>query len=335
MAHSGHANRLSGSGRPRVSVTPGDTEGAPPTPRLRPMGVFAILDVAVRIMRRHLGTMLILSLVVIGPGALLTAATGVRFNEVAGDLLSLADTGATPSPPVLTQAQAERLVAAAAAFLLASAFAGVLGALAALGFSAMVRSDYMAAQAGARVALRTTLARALPALGVVLLTTLLTVAILVVGTSVAWLAVTALSSGPIEAGGPGVFLAFVAGVATVLAVVYLTMRWAVALPVIALEGAGARAALLRSWQLTTDGVWRTFAVVALAALITAILAALLSNVLALVLVDVLAPAIGLDLTLSEAVVAALASIVLAPLAPVAAAVLYHDLRARREDWSPV
>ncbi|CAN5819408.1 hypothetical protein BH23CHL8_BH23CHL8_31310 [soil metagenome] len=298
------------------------------------MGVFTIVDVALRIMRRHLGAALVLSLVVIGPGALLTAATGVRFNEEALDLLSLADTGSASSPPVLTASQVEGLVRAAAAFILASAFAGVLGALAALGFSAIVRSDYLAGRTGAQAALRTSLARALPALGVVLLTSLLIVAIIAGGVALMVVAMATLSAGSFEAGGPGVFLALVAGVATVLAVVYLTLRWAVALPLIALEGAGVRSALARSWQLTADGVWRTFAVVGLAGLIAAILAALLSNVLALVLVDVLAPELGLDVVVTEAVVAALASVVLAPLAPVAAAVLYHDLRVRRENCSP-
>jgi hypothetical protein len=298
------------------------------------MGVLNILDVALRMMRRHLGAMLILSLLVIGPGALLTAAAGIRFNEEALDLLSLADTGPSPAAPVLTVAQARRLAAAAAELLLASAFAGVLGALAALGFSATVRADYLGRRAGASLALRATLARALPALAVVILTSLVIVALLALGAGLAALALTTLSSGPLEAGGPGVFVALVVGVATVLAVVYLTLRWAVALPAVVLEGVGARTALARSWELTTDGVWRTFAVVAAAAIVTAILAALLSSLLGLVVVDVLAPALGLDVRVSEAVVAALASIALAPLSPVAAAVLYHDLRVRREGWSP-
>lgn len=298
------------------------------------MGVFATLDVAFRIVRRHLGPLLVLSLVVIGPGALLVAATGLRFNEVAADLLSLVDTDGG-GPPILTQAQTERLAGAAVAFLLSSALAGVLGSFAALGSSAIVRSDYLALRLSATAALRVTLARALPALGVIVVTSLLIVAIIAGGIGLMVLAIAGLNAGPVQAGGPGVFLAFVVGVAMVLVVVYLTMRWALALPAIVIEGAGLRTALARSWQLTEEGVWRTFAVVALAALITAILAALLGNVLALGIADGLAPAVGLDPVVGEAVAAALASVIVAPLAPVAAAVLYHDLRARREGWSPL
>jgi hypothetical protein len=168
----------------------------------------------------------------------------------------------------------------------------------------------------------------LSALGVVLLTTLLTLAVMGLGAGLAVAALTLLPTARIEQGGPGAFLALLAAVATAVTVVYLSMRWAVALPAVVLERAGTRLALTRSWHLTRDAALRTFAVVAFALLATAVLSSLLAEILGLLFVDILGARVGLDPVVGLVVVSALASVVLAPLSPVVSAVLYHDLRIR-------
>lgn len=299
------------------------------------MGLGAVFEVAIRVVRRHVAVLLPLALLFIGPGALLTAATGVRFNEVALDILQVGPDGEVPAPPeLLTEAELERVGGALVAFLLATALAGALATVGALGFSAVVGADYHGRTVTFGAALRTSLRGTLAALGVVLVTSLITIAILVTGTALIVLALVLVAGGRVDAGGPGAFLALVVGVATVFSIVYLTMRWAMAVPAIALEGEGPRGALRRSWDLTTEHVWRTLAVILLGSLATAILSTLVAQVLALVVVDALAAPLGLDTLIAESLVVAVGAVLLAPVVPVVVAVLYHDLRVRRDAWEP-
>lgn len=64
-----------------------------------------------------------------------------------------------------------------------------------------------------------------------------------------------------------VLLAFLAFAALAPVAVYFYVRWLFTLPVLAIEGTGAFAALGRSWRLTAGRFWRTFGYVLLAGLI--------------------------------------------------------------------
>lgn len=304
-------------------------------PRIAPMGIGAVFSVAVRIFRRHFTVLLPLSLLFVGPAALLTAATGVRFNEVAVDILPFTEDGVLESTPLaLTAAEIERLVGALGAFFLASALAGALATVAALGFSSVVGADYVGEGTSLRQALRSCLRGALRVIAVIILTSLIIVAIVVVGASLIVLALEGLAGGAINRGGIGVFVALIIGVATVLAVIFLTMRWVALVPAIALDDDGVVAALRRSWHLTTDNLTRTVAVVVLGTLVAAILGALLAQLLALVVVDLLASPLGFDVGVAETLVVAATSVLLAPLIPLFVAVFYHDLKVRRDSWEP-
>ena len=48
-----------------------------------------VLEVGVRILRRHWAVLLGVAVLLVGPAALLTAATGARFNEVVVDISEL------------------------------------------------------------------------------------------------------------------------------------------------------------------------------------------------------------------------------------------------------
>jgi hypothetical protein len=264
----------------------------------------------------------------VGPAALLSSAVSVRLNEVLIDLVPIDASGAFDTGATISQPDVDRLVSAATSVMLAGALAGVLGSLAALGFAAVVGADHGGRPITLGEALGACLRGGLSALGIILLTTLLTIAVIAVGVALAAAAFTLFPSRRIEEGGPGAFLALLAAVATVVTVAYLSIRWAVALPAVVLEPAGTRAALARSWHLTSESVLRTFTVVAFALLTTAVLSSLLAEVLGLLLVDVLGTRLGLDPVVGLVLVSTLASVLLAPLSPVVGAVLYHALRMR-------
>jgi len=116
----------------------------------------------------------------------------------------------------------------------------------------------------------------------------------------------------------------------VLAVVYLSVRWALAFPLMAIEGSGWRAALSRSWFLSGDNVWRTLFVAAFGGIATVLGAALVSQLLAIVIVDILAASAGMDLAVAESLTIAAGTVLLAPLSPVLLAVLCLDLMVRRD-----
>jgi hypothetical protein len=295
------------------------------------MGVGRVLDVGFRIVRRHWAVLLGLAVLFVGPGALLTAATGVRFTDVAIDVFPALGEGVIDENVAITEAELERLVGALIAYVGATIVAGVLASIGALGFSAVVGADYHHRGIAFGEGLRTAVARVPSALVFILVTTVVIVAIALAGLALIVVTGSVLGSGTLVQGGPGVFLALLIVVAIVVLVAYLTMRWAPALPVLAVEGGGWRRALSRSWFLSAENVWRIFAVVILASLATAVLTALASNVLAIVLVDVVASSIGLDPAVAMSVAAALATVLFAALAPVWTAVLYFDLRVRRHD----
>jgi hypothetical protein len=163
-----------------------------------------------------------------------------------------------------------------------------------------------------------------------IISSVVVVAIGLLAAGAAMLAVTSLSEGDVASGGPGAFLALVAGVAAVAAVGYLTLRWAFAYPLMAIEDLGWRHAMSRSWRLADGLLWRVLAVVVLGAFVTLLLSAFVAQLAAIVLVDVLAAGLGLDTSVAESVVVALATVLLAPLDPLLLAELCLDVLAGPE-----
>ena len=310
---------------------PGSDEGR----AIGPVPLGTIVEVGVRILRSRIAVLLALSFLIVGPGVLLTATVESRLTDVMADLLPVdAEGRPTFATPSLSGADVDRIVAAGAWFFGSTALAGLLGAIAALGFSAVTGAAMQGRRLAFAEALRACLHRSLTALGVVLVTSLVTVAIIAVGVALALVSIS-VGGGATTAGGPGVFGALVVGVAAVLAVIYVTVRWAMALPVAVLEDLGTRHALSRTWELTADNVWRTFAVVAGTTLVTIVFGAFIAQILALLLVNGVAAVTGLDGALAATLASAGASIVVAPIPAVLVAVLYHDLRVRHEGGRPL
>lgn len=292
------------------------------------MSVAQILDAAAHRIVARWRALLALAIVFAGPAALLTAAAGMRLNEVLLDVMPDIGEGIVPSAPVLTVAEFERLSGALAALGLATLVAGVLGSIGAVAISAAVVAPRPDPSGQFGDALRLALRKAPSVLVFMVVTSAIVLATVAAG--VALMGMSAGFSGtPLTQGGPAAFAALVVGVAGVLLVIYLTLRWAVAYPAIALEGAGWRAALERSWQLSADNVWRIAGIVLTSAMVTLVGTAAATQLLSIVLVDVVATTIGLDEVLVESLVTAGVTVLLAPVAPAILAVLYVDLRVRR------
>jgi hypothetical protein len=303
------------------------SESQPPSAP-EPMRLGQVFEIGTRILRRHWAVALTVALLFTGPAALLSAATTLQFTDVAVDLLPGLGEGVIEADPDLSDAEVGRLLDAFVPFLLGTLVAGVLGSIGALGISAVVAEDYHARPATVRTALRACLRRAPSALVFMLVTGLLVTGLIVLGIlgmGAAMLVLPAASSG-----GPGVFVALIIGVALVLALIYLTMRWAVVYPVMVEEGAGWRGAISRSWHLSGDNILRIFAVLVLVTIVTALISAILGSLLDALLVNVVAATFGLDPQVASILALALASVVVAPAMAVYTAVLYFDLRTRRD-----
>jgi hypothetical protein len=286
--------------------------------------------VALRILRRHWALLLGLSLLFAGPGALLTAATGMRVNDVALAVFPGIGEGIIDEGTVITEAQLQSMTGALAGYIVAAIAAGVLASIGALGFSAVVAADYHARRLELGEALRTCLGRAPSALAFMLATSVLIVGLVLGGVAVVLLAVSLLPGASGGAGGPAAFVGLVVVVALVVGVAYLTMRWAPAFPAMVNEGLGAREALARSWHLSADNVWRIFFIVLFGAVASGLLATLISQILGVLIVGLLAPTLGLAEPIGQSIALALGTTLLAALSPVLTAVLYFDLRARRD-----
>jgi len=296
-----------------------------------PLSIGQVVELAVTVLSRRWSTALALALLFVAPGAVATTAFGMRFNSVAFEILPELGDGLLTGTPVITNADAERLLGALVAYLGATVVAGLLGSIGAVAFSRLLAPDLGLGSAELGSALGAALRRTASVIAFGIVTTAVVVA-LVIGALLAVLAVlTVLPPGTGSQGGPGVFGALIIGVALAVAIVYLTLRWAPAFAVMALEDAGWRRAFVRSWDLSRERVWRILAVVALGTLVSLLLSALIAQMLAILVVDWAAPTFGVDPSVGESLAVAAGAIVAAPLTPLFVAALYVDLRRRRHE----
>lgn len=299
--------------------------------RPEPMSVGTVLEVGIGVTVRRWRTMLGLALLFAGPAALFTAAAGTHLNGVAEDIFDRFDPLLAGSLPVLTAAEVERLTAALGVLAVATLLAGVLGSIGAVAISAAVLGPRDAWGAELVAATRIALRRTPSVVAFMLVTSTVMAGLVLMAVVTITLATSTLTPGSIAQGGPGAFVALIIAVALVVALAYLTMRWAGAYPAMAVEGMGWRAALGRSWTLTADHVLRVACIVVFAALLTLVGTTALAQLILAPLGAILGDASGLDPALLQALVVAAATVLLAPFPPALLAVLYADLRARRPE----
>jgi hypothetical protein len=287
-----------------------------------------VLEVTIGLLRRRWRTGLSLALLFVAPGAIVSSFYGMRANETADGVMPELESRVLDGGALMTAEQAERLLGAAVAYLGASIVAGLLASVGAVAFSALVAAELSGGPGSVASVSRAALRRALSVVAFAVVTSAIVIGLVVAALGVVLL-VLALSPGDSATrGGPGIFAALVVGVALVMAVVYLSLRWASAFAIMALEDAGWRAALARSWQISRDHVLRILAVVALGTLLSLLISVFVAQLLAIVVVDWAVPTLGLDPTVAGVLVVAAGAVVVAPLLPVLVAVLTVDLRRR-------
>lgn len=103
--------------------------------------------------------------------------------------------------------------------------------------------------------------------------------------------------------------------------IYLAVRWGFCLHAVALEGLGPIDALSRSWSLVGGYWWRTFGVLLLAWLATAVIG------------GVFAFALWWGPFAVSALASVIAGIVATPILVIAATLLYYDTRLKKETYS--
>ena len=324
-----------GYGPPPGSATgsaPGPAPWRPPPQPgvvpLRPLGLGELLDGSVQTMRQNPRVMLGLSAAVMAVAAVISTVFMV-----------------TGLPRLLTAAQGpqDRLGAGQIADLVGGGLVGfvvpaALQALAVVVLSGVLIVAVSEAVLGRRPSAGQVWARARPRvlalIGLSLLTGLLSVVgfALLVGPGLALLAVS----------GRAAAVALVIGVpAAVVLAAMLFVRLAFAAPALLLEDLGIVAAMRRSWRLVQGSWWRVLGVLLLTSIIAAVANGLLQSPFSIV-GAVIGAAIGSD-DAAAGVTSALvvttvvgnlggviASTVTAPFSAAVTALLYIDLRIRRE-----
>lgn len=289
------------------------------------MSISAILETTARLTRRHLRTLVALATLFLTPTVVLSAIAGFGLFEA----ISVAVPRVPGEQVTISTAQVEAIVRASALAIAVSLLASLAGALLAVASSHIVASDYVGSPIVMAEAARHALRRLLPVLGVMIVSLGAIIVVAIVGALAASAVIVGLGRDA-SGGGPGVFLALILGVATVLAVSILATRWTLAVPVVALEPVGPVQGLRRSWRLTASAVWRTLGLTVLVVLIVGVIGSVVTEVLGLVLADLPLGATSTGAIIVRIIIGSVVAIVSAPILPVALAVLYFDQRVRRE-----
>jgi hypothetical protein len=268
------------------------------TPQLRPLSIGEVLDAGFRLLRHRFGTLMLCVLAAGLPLSILRtiiiASTDPDYYDV-----NAVRIGDTPTEVIVGE-----IVAALVFFL------GVLIAIAAC--FRVISAAYLGEPMTAGESLRAG-ARRVPAM---------------VGASIV-LVILAVVVFFILAVLTALFRPFV--IALIAALVYLCVKWALVWPAIVAEKAGPLHSINRSWTLTEDRWWRSFAVLLVLWLISIVLVVALQFGLigAFTSIDSISPiALAVVDTLFNVIVMA----VLYPLSAAIISVLYYDARVRKEGF---
>jgi hypothetical protein len=278
---------------------------------LRPLGLGEIIDTAFKIYTRHWRALMLLVAVVVVP-----AGIGSYLILDAAVPPDLAQQLNDPNP-VIDQALLEDMLRFLGAAALAAVIQSGAAVLAAAGSVRAVAEIYL----GAEPDWRTSLVTAFRRLPVVFVTGLLIVVAIAVLSAGVWLLVRVTASAS-SGGGALVALALIAWL---VVVPWLTISWVPAIPVLVIEGTSPSGALTRSFNLVRRRWWPTFGTLLTTWLIVAVLSGITSRIIQAFLPDGGGTVSGLALSVAIAIATT-------PFVVVVLAVLYFDLRTRREPF---
>ncbi len=129
-------------------------------------------------------------------------------------------------------------------------------------------------------------------------------------------------------GGLAALLLLIWIVGLVAAVIFISIRWAVATPSVMLEDRRAASALGHSWRLVAGDSWRVLGIVLLVGIAQTVLVTAVAELgralFGLINADLVAGAVA------QTLFSGLGGIIFGPILPIALTVLFYDLAARRE-----
>jgi hypothetical protein len=342
-------------GRPYGWVMPPDMlRRWDPNRRLQPLAIVDLLGRTLRLYARNFRTIASIALAVYVPLGLLSGAVGMRIQARILELIP----GGSPGLPPFNSASAHVLVAstadaaaaggAAAAptvvdpdvaaeilrlYLLEYGLTILIGLIGVIAAGAMIHAAvqiYQGRRTGVGAAFGAAFGRLAELVCAEFLQTLAIFGLVVIGVAglILFLVVTRSPVGGVTA--VQVIVALVAGVMLVIATVLISMRLAFIVPAVMLEDRGPLGSLSRSWALTRGSVLRIVGGTVLAGLLVAAIVfgeVLTANSVTGPLEDLA----GID-AIARMTLDTVTSALLAPVTTVFLALLYLDVRVRREDF---
>lgn len=258
------------------------------TPQLRPLGIGEILDVSLKIAWRNAGALVRIVLVVVAPAQALDAL--IQVSAVPGYR-----PGASGIFPGGSSTSSGGGWTVFAATIVTTIIGFVAGQLATGASFKTVAQAYLGETTSWRESLRFALARL---------------------HSIVWIVVL------------GGILTVIGFVLLVVPGVYLSVAFAVALPVLLTEGVRGRAALGRSRRLVKGRWWKTAVLLFVAGLLAGIVSAVIGGVVAALAFAT--PKDPFVIFVVGAVSGIVGSVVVTPFSAAYHTILYFDLRVRRE-----
>ena len=310
------AARGAGPRAPRPGIVP-----------LRPLGLGEIYDGAFRAIRTNPGTMIGISAIVIAVTTLLSA--GPQAAALSGLDDGALAAGADPTPGELAAPIATMISALFVPALVQSLAVTVLTGLLIVAVSGAV----LGRRTPPGLLWRRTRRRIPGLIGIAVVTVLLPLTVSLV------LAAPGVAVAAAGSTGLGVLLVVLGVLASLPIAVLLYIRWSMAAPAMLLEEQSLVASLRRSWRLVAGSTWRVLGILLLTTVMVTFLAGIISvpfslagGVAGAVATD--AGTIGFAAVLFQVLLAGIGQIIsgaiLYPFTAAVTALLYIDLRMRRE-----
>lgn len=319
---------------------PGYPPGDPTGRRhwLHPLDVGRTFGAAFRLYRLHWKQMLGAMAVLYLPALLLYALVEAFIvgppmaawqNEYTAALLR-GDLNELPLPPAVV--------------LLSFVGALVIGAIAMLASAAVIHvadASYRGGSATAGQAIRTALARAETLIGVFFVLFAGVLAVVFIG--ILATVVLALLGFVVGGASLAVFAGLIGAVGTFVAIVFVALRWSLVVQAVICEGAGALAAVGRSWRLVSGSTWRLLGYNLLFFVILALIGVVVGAIVLLVFrpnIDFTPGSPSAPVTMSpvsllaQSLFGGLASLLFTPWWLIVLTLFYYDLRWRRGEEIP-
>lgn len=310
-----------GYGPPGGAWAPPPQAPKPGIVPLRPLGIGELLDGALGLIRSNPRTVLGLAAAISAISAILQTIGLWASLALLGGTSDLFDPYATDPAEV----SALQIAASSLAQLLPALAAAFLQVIASGLFIVLVAAAVVGRRLDASQTWSLLKPRLWPLIGLTLFLALLVLLVIAVGVGV--IAVLAVTLG-VWAILPGIVL----GVGLLVLSVLAYVRWAVAAPVLVIEGLGPLAALNRSWRLVKGSSWRTLGILLLATIIAQLLVTIITVPISVAasVIGVVAGGSSVPIILATGLATLIAGILTLPFTAAVTGLLYTDLRMRRE-----